>query len=125
MQPFIGVIVSPYNPDTPVPISRFQFWNVGPTTRTYGMPYVIEKEIVANIELPSTLYDQLVGLVREYRGHVDKVDLGEVVEVGFGRMSRLEKMLCSVGEFVALNGSAGRTVFMEKVREVVVRGFIG
>ena len=73
IEPFVGVIVSPYDPRNPSNVSRFQYihieneWNL---SHQYRLPFVCERTIEPQTEAPlADLFNQLSELVRKYRYH--------------------------------------------------------
>ncbi|KAL5035475.1 hypothetical protein RTP6_003162 [Batrachochytrium dendrobatidis] len=127
MEPFVGVIVSPFDKRTPVLISRFQFitvsqeWN---SMSEYRLPYSCIKSIIPSTSLPQDIFLQISELVRTYRTHPSLVNLSKPFHTRFVVTTRLDKLMNSLESHVILGANqAQTTMFLEKVRDLVERGF--
>ncbi|KAH6563159.1 hypothetical protein BASA62_008719 [Batrachochytrium salamandrivorans] len=127
MEPFVGVIVSPFDSRTPVLVSRFQFitvsqeWN---SMSEYRLPYSCLKSIIPSESIPPELFVQISELVRTYRIHHSLVDLSRPFQTRFTTTTRLRKLMSSLESHVILGASQAQTkLFLDKVQDLVQRGF--
>eukprot|EP00842_Homolaphlyctis_polyrhiza_P003889 jgi/Hompol1/4500/HPOL_001788-RA len=111
-EPFVGVIVSPFDRRTPVLISRFQFitvsqeWN---SAAEYRIPYACVKSIIPSPTLPPELFVQISSLQFVTR---------------FTTTTRLEKLMNSLESHVILGVTQAQAkLFLDRVRDVIERGF--
>jgi hypothetical protein len=71
-EPFFGIIVSPFDPCSPAPLSRFTYWQVREFYRkTEEMlePICIKKQIQGKNNITQQVFDKLSQLVQTYRTH--------------------------------------------------------
>ena len=123
-EPFVGVIVSPYDPRTPVFTSRFQVvtisneWN---PSNEYRMPYASIKTISPSPSLPPSLYTQLAHLVSTYRTHPNRVDLTKPFITKYAMTTRLEKLVASLLSHLILGVSDNQAKeFLDRIRDVLL-----
>ncbi|CAO3574003.1 unnamed protein product [Mortierella alpina] len=124
VEPFVGVIVSPFDPRNLSFLSKFQFLSVSEqfdATMNCRLPYGYDREITRTNELSVSVFQQLSDLVRYYRTYEHRVDLSQPLRKG-ENTTRLDKLLKSLNHHIFVDESAAR-VFLSKVRELVVRGF--
>ncbi|KAJ3256889.1 Myb-like, SWIRM and MPN domains 1, partial [Borealophlyctis nickersoniae] len=115
-EPFVGAIVSPYDPRNPLDVSRVKFLHVSQAWNSageYRIPYTCQKTIVASDTLPSSLFAQISDLVGEYRYHEHRVDLTKPYRRG-GGLSRMDKLLASIGAHAAMAGADAAAGFMAR-----------
>ncbi|KAF9110684.1 Myb-like, SWIRM and MPN domains 1 [Mortierella sp. AM989] len=124
VEPFVGVIVSPFDPRNLSFLSKFQFLAVSEQfdeELNCRIPFRFDREITRMNELSVSVFQQLTELVRYYRTYEHKVDLSKPLRTG-ETSTRLEKLLSSLNHHIFVDESAGRA-FLSKVKELVVRGF--
>ncbi|KAG0241761.1 Myb-like, SWIRM and MPN domains 1 [Actinomortierella wolfii] len=139
IEPFIGVIVSPYDPMNLAMVSKFQFLSISQRVDDRlgcRIPYACDREIVPTQDLSVKLFEQLSGLVKDYRNYEHRVNLSLALRAssgGSGHMdagssseaiitTRLEKLLRSLNTNIYADETTAST-FLDKVKELVVRGF--
>ncbi|KAI1318101.1 hypothetical protein EDD11_007153 [Mortierella claussenii] len=124
VEPFVGVIVSPFDPRNLSFLSKFQFLTVSEEVDDHlscRLPYGFDREITRTNELSVSVFQQLSELVRYYRTYEHRMDLSQPLRKNVAT-TRLEKLLGSLNHHIFVDESAGRA-FLHKVRELVVRGF--
>ncbi|KAF8983581.1 Myb-like, SWIRM and MPN domains 1 [Entomortierella lignicola] len=124
VEPFVGVIVSPFDPRNLSFLSKFQFLAVSEQFNEHlncRIPFRFDREITRMNELSVSVFQQISELVRYYRTYEQRVDLSQPLRKG-ETLTRLEKLLRSLNRHIFVDESTGRT-FLSKVKELVVRGF--
>ncbi|KAG0215939.1 Myb-like, SWIRM and MPN domains 1 [Mortierella sp. GBA30] len=124
VEPFVGVIVSPFDPTNLSFLSKFQFLSVSEQfdeAFNCRLPFGYDREITRTNELSVSVFQQLSDLVRYYRTYEHRVDLSRPLRKGES-MTRLDKLLKSLSHHIFVDENTAR-VFLSKVRELVVRGF--
>ncbi|RUP45002.1 hypothetical protein BC936DRAFT_148740 [Jimgerdemannia flammicorona] len=124
VEPFIGVIVSPYDPRHPSNQSRVQYLSISARWNEdggYRTPYACDRDITRSDRIPPELFVQLSELVRDYRGYEHRVDLTEPYRRG-ETLTRLDKLLDSISANLYVPEDAA-AVFLAKVRELLEVGF--
>ncbi|KAG0366345.1 Myb-like, SWIRM and MPN domains 1 [Gamsiella multidivaricata] len=124
VEPFVGVIVSPFDPRNLSFLSKFQFLTVSEEfdeNLSCRLPFGFDREITRTNELSVSVFQQLSEIVRHYRTHQHRVDLSKPLRKG-ETATRLDKLLQSLNHHIFVDENAGGA-FLSKVRELVVRGF--
>ncbi|KAF9174972.1 hypothetical protein BGX21_008026 [Mortierella sp. AD011] len=124
VEPFVGVIVSPFDPRNLSFLSKFQFLAVSEQfdeQLNCRIPFRFDREITRMNELSVSVFQQISELVRYYRTYEHKVDLSQPLRKG-ETSTRLEKLLRSLNHHIFVDESTGQA-FLSKVKELVVRGF--
>ncbi|KAK3824685.1 MAG: hypothetical protein J3Q66DRAFT_277514, partial [Benniella sp.] len=124
VEPFVGVIVSPFDPRNQSFLSKFQFLTVSEQLdERLGcrVPFGFDREITRTNEISVAVFQQLSELVRYYRMYEHKVDLSKLLRRG-ELATRLDKLLQSLSHHVFVDENTARA-FLSKVKELVVRGF--
>ncbi|KAK3848197.1 MAG: hypothetical protein J3R72DRAFT_361527, partial [Linnemannia gamsii] len=125
VEPFVGVIVSPFDPRNLSFLSKFQFLSVSEQVDARlncRQPFAYDREITRTNELSVSVFQQLSDLVRYYRTYEHRVDLSLPLRRGESTTSRLEKMLKSISHHIFVDETNAKA-FLSKVRELVIRGF--
>ncbi|KAG0267606.1 hypothetical protein BG011_002914 [Mortierella polycephala] len=125
VEPFVGVIVSPFDPRNLSFLSKFQFLSVSEEFDeglNCRLPYAYDRVITRTNELSVSVFQQLSDLVRYYRTYEHRVDLSLPLTKGDPTLTRLDKLLKSLNHHIFVDENAARA-FLSKVRELVVRGF--
>lgn len=124
VEPFVGVIVSPFDPRNLSFLSKFQFLTVSEQLdERLGcrVPFRFDREITRTNELSVAVFQQLSELVRYYRTYEHKVDLSKLLRRG-ELTTRLDKLLQSLSHHIFVEENTARA-FLSKVKELIVRGF--
>ncbi|KAF9161355.1 hypothetical protein DFQ26_004652 [Actinomortierella ambigua] len=144
IEPFVGVIVSPYDPMSLAMVSKIQFLSISQQVdERMGcrIPYACDREIAPSDDLSVKLFEQLSGLVKDYRNYEHRVNLSLALRASGGGSgntaeattsisssveaiitTRLEKLLRSLSANIYVDEATAST-FLDKVKELVVRGF--
>ncbi|KAF9186000.1 Myb-like, SWIRM and MPN domains 1 [Haplosporangium sp. Z 767] len=125
VEPFVGVIVSPFDPRNLSFLSKFQFLSVSEEFDeglNCRLPYGYDRVITRTNELSVSVFQQLSDLVRYYRTYEHRVDLSLPLKKGDPTITRLDKLLKSLNHHIFVDENAAKA-FLSKVRELVVRGF--
>ncbi|KAI8820186.1 SWIRM domain-containing protein, partial [Fimicolochytrium jonesii] len=129
VEPFIGAIVSPYDPAYAAArkskigwVHISQEWNSG---HEYRLPYACVVSVVPSERLGAELFAGLVGLVGEYRGYEHRMDLSKPFASRHDpSYTRLDKLINSIESHAQVVGTADETqAFVTRLREMVVKGF--
>ncbi|KAG0325543.1 Myb-like, SWIRM and MPN domains 1 [Dissophora globulifera] len=124
VEPFVGVIVSPFDPRNLSSLSKFQFLTVSEQYDEHlqgRVPYGFDREITRTNELSVAVFQQLTELARYYKTHEHLVDLTKPLRRG-EMTTRLDKLLRSLNHHIFVDESMARA-FLGRVRELIVRGF--
>ncbi|KAG0045017.1 hypothetical protein BGZ83_009735 [Gryganskiella cystojenkinii] len=124
VEPFVGVIVSPFDPRNLSFLSKFQFLSVSEQfddRLNCRLPFGYDREITRTNELSLSLFQQVSDLVRYYRSYEHRVDLSKPLRRG-ETITRLDKLIRSLSHHIFVDENA-TNAFLSKVRELVIRGF--
>ncbi|KAG0031571.1 hypothetical protein BGZ81_000983 [Podila clonocystis] len=124
VEPFVGVIVSPFDPRNLSYLSEFQFLSVSERfdeNLNCRLPYCYMQEITRTSELSVSVFQQISDLVRYYRTYEHRVDLSQPLRKG-ETVTKLDKMLRSLNKYIFVDETIGRA-FLSRVQELVVKGF--
>ncbi|KAF9908497.1 hypothetical protein EC991_009761 [Linnemannia zychae] len=124
VEPFVGVIVSPFDPRNLSFLSKFQFLSVSEQVDARlncRLPFAYDREITRTNELSVSVFQQLSDLVRYYRTYEHRVDLSLPLRKGEST-TRLDKLLKSISHHIFVDETNAKA-FLSKVRELVIRGF--
>lgn len=126
VEPFVGVIVSPFDPRNLSFLSKFQFLSVSEQVDerlNCRLPFGYDREITRTNELSVSVFQQLSDLVRYYRTYEHRVDLSLPLRKGDATpTTRLDKLLKSISHHIFVDETNAKA-FLSKVRELVIRGF--
>ncbi|KAG0280607.1 hypothetical protein BGZ95_009449 [Linnemannia exigua] len=125
VEPFVGVIVSPFDPRNLSFLSKFQFLSVSEQVDARlncRQPFAYDREITRTNELSVSVFQQLSDLVRYYRTYEHRVDLSLPLRKGESTTTRLDKLLKSISHHIFVDETNAKA-FLSKVRELVIRGF--
>ncbi|KAF9430711.1 Myb-like, SWIRM and MPN domains 1 [Podila epigama] len=124
VEPFVGAIVSPFDPRNLSYLSEFQFLSVSEEfdeNLNCRLPYCYLQEITRTNEISVSVFMQVSDLVRYYRTYDQRVDLSQPLRKG-ETITKLEKLLRSLSKHIFVDETIGRA-FLSKVQELVVKGF--
>ncbi|CAG8486065.1 5048_t:CDS:10, partial [Scutellospora calospora] len=124
VEPFIGVIVTPYDAGHESNVSRFQFWVSGTNYDLSGQfrtPYSCQHSVSPSASLPEEMFTQLSELIEEYQNYDQRVDMTESFR-NDDDVSRLDKMLESLSSHMSVASSAAES-FISRVRELMNANF--
>ncbi|RIB22363.1 hypothetical protein C2G38_1960902, partial [Gigaspora rosea] len=124
VEPFIGVIVTPYDAGHESNVSRFQFWVSGTNYDLSGQfrtPYSCQHSVSPSTSLPEEMFTQLSELIEEYQNYDQRVDMTESFR-NDDDVSRLDKMLESLTSHLSVASSTAEN-FISRVRELMNANF--
>ncbi|KAI9271326.1 hypothetical protein BY458DRAFT_176881 [Sporodiniella umbellata] len=116
-EPFVGVIVTPYNVEAQSELSQFQYLHISKEwddSHSYRVPYSCKKMVEQCEQVSPNVLDQLRGLICEYKDYEHKVDMS----LGFGSGSRLEKLMDSLRSHVFMKEEQ-ESLFLNQVKEII------
>ncbi|KAG2185526.1 hypothetical protein INT44_002319, partial [Umbelopsis vinacea] len=121
LEPFIGVIVSPYDHAADTNKSKFQYLSISPgwdASGSFRMPYACVTEIQQCDQPDNEIYPQLQALVDEYCDYEHRVNMSEQFPKD-GTNTRLDKLLESLSAHLVpdTDESGG---FLNQVRKLIV-----
>ncbi|KAL0091751.1 hypothetical protein J3Q64DRAFT_1635044 [Phycomyces blakesleeanus] len=120
-EPFIGVIVTPYDPENVSDHSQVQYlhisnrWN---ETRSFRLPFACRRMVQQSEQVSPEVMANFERLVDEFKDYEHKIDMS----LPFGHQTRLDKLLDSLRANMFLNAEQ-ETEFLEKVRNLMVNTF--
>ncbi|CAG8622773.1 8453_t:CDS:10 [Paraglomus brasilianum] len=124
IEPFIGIIVTPFDRRDPSNISKFEFLSIGNDYEplgTYRIPYICQRQVIQDTNLSEELYTQLEGLIREYQDNHDRVNMWDIYR-NDPETSRLDKFLQSISSHIFTDADQS-TAFINRLREMIERDF--
>ncbi|KAI7896098.1 uncharacterized protein EV154DRAFT_280361 [Mucor mucedo] len=85
-EPFIGVIVTPYDPHMPSDHSQIQYLHISKEwneSQSFRVPYACRRTVIQSEQVSSDIFHQLVELVQDYKDyeHKDVISLRLTIEV--------------------------------------------
>ncbi|KAI8883154.1 hypothetical protein K501DRAFT_333501 [Backusella circina FSU 941] len=122
-EPFIGVIVTPYNLKIGSERSQSQVihiskrWN---TNKSYRLPFACFQQIRQNSKVSVEIWDIFLNLLKEYKSYEHKIDMA----LFFGQKSRLDKLIQSLKVHLFMDPESSE-LFLNSVRNMVQDYFIG
>ncbi|KAI9029000.1 hypothetical protein CLU79DRAFT_737095 [Phycomyces nitens] len=120
-EPFIGVIVTPYDPDNVSDHSQVQYlhisnrWN---ETRSFRLPFACRRMVQQSEQVSPEVMTNFERLVDEFKDYEHKIDMS----LPFGHQTRLDKLLDSLRANLFVS-SEQETEFLERVRYLMVNVF--
>jgi len=124
VEPFIGVIVTPYDIEHDSNVSRFQFWMSGTNYDLSGQfrtPYSCQHSFLQNENLPEETFSQMASLVEEYHNYDQRVNMTETYRKD-EEVSRLDKLIESLSSHITVSSKATET-FVSRVQELMNADF--
>ncbi|KAG0748844.1 hypothetical protein G6F57_000640 [Rhizopus arrhizus] len=121
-EPFIGVIVTPYDAEIQSDHSQFQYLHISKEwneSHSYRVPYACKRRVEQCEEVSDCILDQLKALIDEYKDYEHKVDMASP----FGTSTRLEKLLDSLRTHLFIKAEQ-EAQFIDKVKELVEKEFM-
>ncbi|GAN02561.1 histone H2A deubiquitinase MYSM1-like [Mucor ambiguus] len=121
-EPFIGVIVTPYDSEIQSENSQIQYlhiskeWN---SLHSFRVPFACRRTVIQSEYVSVDVIDQLLRLIQEYKDYEHKVNM----MLPFGSQSRLDKLLDSLRAHIFMN-SENENKFILRVKEAVYNDFI-
>ncbi|RHZ86197.1 hypothetical protein Glove_53g27 [Diversispora epigaea] len=125
LEPFIGVIVTPYDEEHESNVSRFQFWVSGSNYDLSGQfrtPYSCQHSVAPSETLPEEMFSQLSGLVEEYQNYDQRVNMTESFRDD-DDISKLDKLMESLSSHISVSSSAAEE-FILRVKELMNTDFL-
>nr|CAG8560468.1 9129_t:CDS:10 [Entrophospora candida] len=123
LEPFIGVIVTPYDAENVSNISKFKFWMSGTkydVSGEYRTPYECEHLVSRSESFPEDMFSQLSELIREYHNYDQRVDMAQKYRNN-DNFLRLDKMMESLSSHLT---SQIADSLISRLRELVNDNFI-
>lgn len=121
-EPFIGVIVTPYDPEILSDHSQIQYLHISKEwdeLHSFRVPYACRRTVIQNEQVSSDIFNQLVDLIGEYKNYEHKVKMMRP----FGTQTRLDKLLDSLKAHLFINQTE-EELFIEKVKDRVMTDFV-
>ncbi|KAI8968245.1 hypothetical protein BDF20DRAFT_895213 [Mycotypha africana] len=121
-EPFIGVIVTPYDPNLLSNHSQIQYLHISKEIdklHSHRVPYACRRTVIQSEHVPQEILDQLQELVQEYKDYEHKVDMLTM----YGDQTRLDKLLDSLRVHLYLEPNEEQA-FMAKVKDMVEKEFL-
>ncbi|KAI9366226.1 hypothetical protein BD770DRAFT_355557 [Pilaira anomala] len=121
-EPFIGVIVTPYDPEILSDHSQIQYLHISKEwneLHSFRVPYACRRTVLQSEQVSSEIYEQLVDLIEEYKDYEHKVNM----LLPFGTQTRLDKLLDSLKAHLFLKQQDEEN-FIQSVKELVLGKFV-
>ncbi|CAG8593132.1 11065_t:CDS:10 [Paraglomus occultum] len=120
VEPFIGIIITPYDKLKPSNVSQFQFIFVGPDLEPLGshrLPYTCDADTIRNDTLPDEVFAQLVEIVRDFQDSANRVNMWDVYRAKESTL-RLDKLIESLTAHLFLSPDE-QQCYLDRIREMV------
>ncbi|KAL0082314.1 Homeodomain-like DNA binding domain-containing transcription factor [Phycomyces blakesleeanus] len=120
-EPFIGVIITPYDPENLTDISKIEYLHISKqwsSAHTYRIPFACRRKVIQS-QLNDETMGQLEKLVEDFKNYEHKINMSSE----FGQKSRLEKLLGSLEMHIELEDKKEQKAFMDKIRLLVTTVF--
>ncbi|KAI8371548.1 uncharacterized protein BYT42DRAFT_72947 [Radiomyces spectabilis] len=120
-EPFIGVIVTPYDTEIVSNHSQIQYLHISNRwdgSHSFRMPYACRRQIRQSEQVSSEVLEQIRTLVAEFKDYEHKIDMNLI----YGSQTRLEKLLDSLRTHLFLKEEEA-SKFLDTVKELMVRDF--
>ena len=121
-EPFVGVIIMPYDPNKLEHKSRIEIFHVSDewnASHTSHIPYHCEHGVLPVAELSSTLFQHMLDLVHRYLHYEHRIDLSHPFRSG-NSMIRLEKLIQSLKSHLSVLDRA-TLEFFQKLQESIIK----
>ncbi|GAA5808358.1 hypothetical protein MFLAVUS_001749 [Mucor flavus] len=121
-EPFIGVIVTPYDPEILSDHSQIQYLHISKEwneLHSFRVPYACRRTVLQSEQVSSEIFNQLVDLIQEYKDYEHKVNM----LLPFSSQTRLEKLLDSLKAHLFLRQQDEET-FIQSVKDLVLENFV-
>ncbi|KAI8888216.1 hypothetical protein K501DRAFT_291776 [Backusella circina FSU 941] len=121
-EPFIGSIITPYDPNIISEHSQIQYIHISKTwneTQSYRIPYACRRRVNQNEQVSCGTRNQIKELIDEYKNYEHKMDMTQL----FGSQTRLEKLLDSLRAHLFLDIQDEKQ-FLDQVKELMLSDFI-
>ncbi|KAI9260062.1 hypothetical protein EDC94DRAFT_611631 [Helicostylum pulchrum] len=121
-EPFIGVIVTPYDPEILSDHSQIQYLHISKEwndLHSFRVPYACRRTVLQSEQVSSEIFNQLVDLIQEYKDYEHKVNM----LLPFSTQTRLEKLLDSLKAHLFLRQQDEET-FIQSVKDLVLENFV-
>ncbi|KAG2233678.1 hypothetical protein INT48_009422 [Thamnidium elegans] len=121
-EPFIGVIVTPYDPEILSDHSQIQYLHISKEwneLHSFRVPYACRRTVLQSEQVSSEIFNQLVDLIQEYKDYEHKVNM----LLPFSTQTRLDKLLDSLKAHLFLRQQDEET-FIQSVKDLVLANFV-
>ncbi|KAI7880683.1 hypothetical protein K492DRAFT_146901 [Lichtheimia hyalospora FSU 10163] len=119
-EPFIGVIVTPYDPDIVSDHSIIQYLHISSRwneTKQFRLPYACRRTVIQTDQISSNVMKEFEHLMEEFKDYEHKVDMHEIFHES---RTRLDKLLDSLRSNMFLP-SEDVSQYLDQVRHLVTR----
>ncbi|KAI9010819.1 hypothetical protein CLU79DRAFT_772785 [Phycomyces nitens] len=120
-EPFIGVIITPYDPENTTETSKIQYLHISQqwsSSHSYRIPFACRRKVVQS-QLGDETMCQLEKLVNDFKNYEHKISM----KSEFGGKPRLEKLLGSLESHIKLEDMTEQSDFIDKVRLLMTSVF--
>ncbi|KAI8374315.1 uncharacterized protein BYT42DRAFT_615489 [Radiomyces spectabilis] len=121
-EPFIGVIVTPYDPEVASNCSKIQYLHISrrwDTSNSYRIPYACQKQVMETLYSKEEVLRQLHDLVEEYKDYEHKIDMNLL----YGAQRRLGKLLEALNAHIVMPASE-KMAFLKQVETMMIHRFM-
>ncbi|KAI9481410.1 MAG: hypothetical protein EXX96DRAFT_595226 [Benjaminiella poitrasii] len=121
-EPFIGVIVTPYDPEILSEHSQIQYLHISKEwdeLHSFRVPYACRRTVLQSEQIPSDIIQQFTELVNEYKNYEHKMNMLS----SFGSQTRLEKLLDSLRAHLFVDKEAEQQ-FLYNVKNLILTEFV-
>ncbi|KAI8646016.1 hypothetical protein BD408DRAFT_410986 [Parasitella parasitica] len=121
-EPFVGVIVTPYDPEIKGENSQIQYLHISKEwneLHSFRVPYACRRTVIQAEHVSTDVLDQFLKLLQEYKNYEHKVNM----LLPYGDQSRLDKLLDSLRAHIFLS-SQDESAFLQNVKDAVFDYFI-
>ncbi|KAI9251008.1 hypothetical protein BDA99DRAFT_522393 [Phascolomyces articulosus] len=122
-EPFIGVIVTPYDTDTVSDHSLIQYIHISPRwneSNPFRVPYACKRMVHQSEQVSPQVFEEFEKLVHEFKDYEHKVNM---LHAFSGSRTRLDKLLDSIRANLFLPAEKV-TEYLERVKQLMLTHFI-
>ncbi|KAI7859624.1 hypothetical protein BDC45DRAFT_496457 [Circinella umbellata] len=122
-EPFIGVIVTPYDIETVSDHSLIQYIHISPRwseSSPFRVPYACKRRVHQSEQVSPHVFEEFEKLVMEFQDYEHKVNM---LHTFSGSRTRLDKLLDSIRSNLFLP-TEQVTEYVEKIRQLILKQFI-
>ncbi|KAI8377269.1 hypothetical protein BD560DRAFT_453555 [Blakeslea trispora] len=121
-EPFIGVIVTPYDPEILSNHSQIQYLHISKQwdqSHSFRVPYACKRKVIQTERVGEGILDQLSVLLDEYKDYEHKMNMID----SFGTQTRLGKLLDSLRAHLFIN-KEDEEQFLTTIKNVIMEKFV-
>ncbi|KAI8365060.1 hypothetical protein EDC96DRAFT_553451 [Choanephora cucurbitarum] len=121
-EPFIGVIVTPYDPEILSNHSQIQYLHISKQwdqSHSFRVPYACKRQVIQSEKVGEGILNQLIVLLDEYKDYEHKMNMMD----SFGTQTRMGKLLDSLRAHLFIS-KEDEDHFLTTIKDVIMEKFV-